>query len=664
MHRISLSLLFSLSTLFSFAQNPLFIPDTLSGPVINLNIQNGTRQFYPGNTTNTMGINGNLLAPTLILEKDQQVTMQVSNNISDTTTIHWHGMHVAPENDGGPHIYILPGTTWSPSFKVMDPASTHWYHPHLHHKTYDHVQLGLAGFIIVRDSMEAAINLPRRYGIDDFPLAIQTKGFDVNNQIVTTHTALDTSLMVNGTIRPFLNAPAQVIRLRLLNGSPERVYNLGFSDNRNFQMIGSDGGLLSAPLSMNRLLLAPGERAEILVNLSADNGQSIRLMNYGTQIGNAIYGAAQPGMGPGQTIPGYSTNPLNGSNFDILTFNIGNPTSNPVTTVPTTLISHNPWQASDADTIRSFVFMPSVMGPTAINGPFMINGAHYDMDVINEVVKLDNIEIWELRNQSPIAHPFHIHNVPFYILSVNGAAPPAYLQGKKDVVLVPAGNSTVRFITKFEDFANDTVPYMYHCHMLTHEDDGMMGQFLVKRVCDVSVSNPVNQTVNEGVNVQFSVSISDTAGVTYRWQARQGTIFSDLTEGGQYTGTNTNTLRISNVSANMNGMAYRCLVNHPCRSFISAEAILSVNGDTTLNPADPFLLLYPNPASDLVSISNHPIVQNAYNLIIYDSKGRKISELRKTAGERSFSVKHLPAGVYMIRFISNDVIETRRLIRL
>lgn len=121
-------------------------------------------------------------------------------------------------------------------------------------------------------------------------------------------------------------------------------------------------------------------------------------------------------------------------------------------------------------------------------GPFVINGSTFNMSVVNYTVPLDNIEIWSLTNQTPIAHPFHIHDVQFFILDINGNPPPAELQGLNDVVLVPAGMGNVRFIAQFSDFANNSVPYMYHCHMLTHEDGGMMGQFLV-----VDESNALNE---------------------------------------------------------------------------------------------------------------------------------------------------------------------------
>jgi blue copper oxidase len=473
---LKLPLLFLPFALWS--QQPLFIPDTLSGSLINLSIQNGTMVFYNGFQTQTYGINGSILAPTIILDKGQQVSMMVQNNISDSTTIHWHGLHVPAADDGGPHTPIPPATTWNPQFEVMDWASTYWYHPHLHHKTNEHVQKGLAGMIIVRDTEEAALNLPRTYGVDDFPLIIQTKGFDANKQIIV-ETVLDTAVMVNATIRPFQQMPAQIVRLRLLNGASERVMQLGLSNNQSFHLIGTDGGLLTTPVSMTRLRLAPGERAEILVDLQGMENQQLFLTSFASELPSGIYGAAQPGMGAGQSIPNYSLNPLNGSNYNILQIQIVSQTTNPVLSVPLSLISHSPWTEANADAQRTITFNPVNMGPTAINGPFVFDMMPFDMMMINHTIPLNNVEVWTLQNNTPIAHPFHIHDVPFYILDINGATPGPEWQGRKDVVLVPGGMGTVRFITKFEDFTNPEIPYMYHCHMLTHEDGGMMGQFVV-----------------------------------------------------------------------------------------------------------------------------------------------------------------------------------------
>jgi blue copper oxidase len=145
------------------AQNPLLVPPTLTGTNINLTLQNGTTPFYSGQTTNSMGANGNILGPTLILNQGDFVNFSVNNQIGETTTIHWHGLHVSPENDGGPHTTIPTNTTWSPSFTILDKAATYWYHPHLHHFTDKHVSKGIAGMIIVKDNAEDALSLNDRF---------------------------------------------------------------------------------------------------------------------------------------------------------------------------------------------------------------------------------------------------------------------------------------------------------------------------------------------------------------------------------------------------------------------------------------------------------------------------------------------------------------------
>ena len=461
------------------SQNALSIPPTITSNTINLTLQEGVTQFYSGVNTNTMGANGAILGPTLIMNQGDNVDITVDNQLSETTTIHWHGMHVAPENDGGPHSIILPGSIWNPQFTVLDKAGLHWYHPHLHMMTDKHVSKGIAGLIIVRDAEEAGLGLPQTYGVDEFPIVLQTKGFDAGGQILV-HTDMDTSVMVNGTVDATIDFPAQVVRLRVLNGSSQRVMEFGFSDNRSFSLIGTDGGLFTAPLSKTRYRIAPGQRADILIDLTTSLGQNVQLMSFASELPNAVYGAAQPGMGAGATasLPNYTSNPLNGNDFQLLDINVVVPTASPVLSVPVSLASFSLIPEASANITRNLTFTSS--GPMGdLNGPFVINGATFDMGTINYTVPLGNTEIWSLTNQTPIAHPFHIHDVQFFILDINGTPPPPELQGFNDVVLVPAGNGNVRFIAQFNDHSNNTIPYMYHCHMLTHEDMGMMGQFLV-----------------------------------------------------------------------------------------------------------------------------------------------------------------------------------------
>ncbi len=458
--------------------NPLSIPSTISSTNIVLSVQNGTMGVYPGFVTSSIGFNGNYLGPTLLMNKGDSVNIQIINSLLDTTTVHWHGMHVSPQNDGGPHVTIAPQATWNPRFKVLDDASTHWYHSHLHMRTAEQVTKGMAGFIIVKDPAEAAINLPRTYGLDDVPMVFQSRAFTPAKQFDAL-SSIDSVMLINGTKNPYIQLPAQVVRLRLLNGSTMRAYNFGLSNNSQFFQIASDGGLLSSPVSLTRLMLAPGERAEILINLSGLQGQSLFLTNYGSEIPNGIYGAVNPAaMGMG-TIPNYANNAFNGSNTHLIRLDVVAQTANAVTGIPANLVQLNPLNPANANLTRNLTFTPMNMGGGGgLNGPFVINGTPFDMMTINYTIPVNNIEIWSLTNNSPIAHPFHIHDVHYYILDINGMPPPPSLSGKKDVVLVRS-QQTVRFIAQFNDFADEMYPYMYHCHMLLHEDEGMMGQFLV-----------------------------------------------------------------------------------------------------------------------------------------------------------------------------------------
>ncbi len=474
-------------------QTPLPIPDTLSGSVIDLTLQEATWEFHPGEVVNTYGYNGSLLGPTLILNQGQAVTLNVTNALPDLTTTHWHGLHVSPANDGGPHSLIYPNTTWSPSFTVLDRASTFWYHPHGHGLTDYQVSMGAAGVIIVRDAQEAALDLPRAYGVDDIPLVLQTKAV-VAGQIAL-HTGLDSVVVVNGVRNAWKELPAQVVRLRCLNGSSERAMRLGFSNSMPFHVIGTDGGLLSAPVTLTRLQLLPGERVELLLDLTAMQGQAMQLMAYNSELPDNIIGAAEVGNGMA-TLDGYNDNALNGADFQLVSFTVSASLTNGTFQLPTTLVPVNVIPEMDADVTRTFLLEPQLMSPMEmIEGPFTINGALMDMDSINVVVPLGSTEVWSFTNNTMVGHPIHIHDIQFNILDRNGAAPEPWEAGWKDVVFVPAQGSA-RVITRFEDFADPDMPYMYHCHLLMHEDEGMMGQFLVVDPTTIGEAlNPVRPLV-------------------------------------------------------------------------------------------------------------------------------------------------------------------------
>ncbi len=493
----------SLLIIKATAQNTILIPDTLTGTVFNLTMHTDSVQFLPGVQTFTNAFNQySYLGPTLIMNKGDMVTMNVLNTFGDTSTVHWHGLHVPAMADGGPHTVIQDGATWSPQFEIMNNASTFWYHPHTHMKTGQQAMRGAAGMIIVRDNVESLLNIPRRYGVDDFPLIVQTQQFDTANQVLWRGMN-DSIILVNGTQDPMLTLPAQVVRLRLLNASQERNFNFGFTANQQFYVIGTDGGLLNAPVPVTRIRISPGERAEVLIDLSSMAGQTIYLMSYASEFPMGVQGGIpMPGMDSSMN------SPINGIDFNMLQLNITAPTVSPVTTIPVSLVSVTPWQESQANITRSI--MITVQNIMSMDGPFYFNGLLFDMNRIDYHIPLNNIEIWSLTNQTMVAHPFHIHDVQFFVLDRDGISAAPEESGYKDVVMI-APNETVRFITKFEDFADTTMPYMYHCHVLMHEDDGMMGQFVVvPNTANIDNDNSSNNfisypnPVNDQLNIKFS----------------------------------------------------------------------------------------------------------------------------------------------------------------
>jgi FtsP/CotA-like multicopper oxidase with cupredoxin domain len=414
--------------------------------VFELTAQEGVSELLPGEPVDTWGFNGAYLGPTLRASRGEEVTVKVTNELDETTTVHWHGMHLPPEADGGPHQPVRPDETWQPAWRVDQPAATLWYHPHPHGETEDHVARGLAGMFIVEDpDSRVAEALPHEYGVDDVPVIVQDK--KVNGGSVQTG-SLGGDLLVNGTYGPYLDVTTERVRLRLLNGSTKRVFDFGLSDDRAFTLIGTDGGLLPEPDRRDRVLLSPGERAEIVVDMTP--GEVVVLRSYPPDLGSNLLSERFGG---------------GADEFDVLELRAADQlaTSPPV---PQWLAP-----APDLDT------MGAVTRGFVLRGR-EINGNRMEMSRIDETVELDTTEVWEVRNADGEHHNFHVHDVQFQVLDVDGRPPGAELSGWKDTVFLPPGR-TVRLAMRFTDYADADTPYMYHCHLLQHEDNGMMGQFVV-----------------------------------------------------------------------------------------------------------------------------------------------------------------------------------------
>ncbi len=481
MRKISFTLLFILSLVSAVnaqTYNNLWIPDTLSGTDFNLTIKDTIKQIRTGNQTITGGINGNFWGPTLFINKGETVHMNVLNKLNDSTTIHWHGMHLPAVMDGGPHQVIPPGTLWQPFWEVKNQAGTYWYHPHLHEMTTEHLTKGIGGFMIVRDAEEAALALPRTYGVDDIPLMVSSRRYDANNQFVFTNVAYGDYLLTNGTSNAQISLPKQYVRLRILNAETERGYDLGFSDNRTFYIIGNDGGLLGASVAVTRVKLMVGERVEILVNLGNDAvGATLDLKAY-----NSGQAFGFPGGEPATS--GNFGSLLNNIDFPILRINVAPTNSSAITTLPTTLVNNTYWTAADATVNRSIAVMGG-QGPM----PFFFDNGVFNMNTINKTVNLNAIEKWTITNNNIFGHTFHIHDVEFKIVARNGVstAVGSHESGWKDVLYLPKGENAT-FVAKFDDYADPIHPFMYHCHFTNHEDGGMMGQFVVTGTTGINSS--------------------------------------------------------------------------------------------------------------------------------------------------------------------------------
>jgi blue copper oxidase len=413
--------------------------------VFDLRAREGRADLGQDQPTRTWGFNGDYLGPTLRAKRGERVVVNVANGLAEPTSVHWHGMHLPARMDGGPHQEVRPGATWSPAWTVDQPAATLWYHPHPHGQTARHVERGLAGMFILDD--ENSAKLPHEYGVDDVPVIVQDRDFDGGGQFDDEGGTGDT-VLVNGTVAPYLDVRTERVRLRLLNASAARTYSFGLSDGRPFTLIGTDGGLLPAPHDLGRTRLSPGERAEIVVAMKP--AERVTLRSFPADLDNPLSDRFAGGR----------------DTLDVLELRTESDlASSPE--VPAVLAPIERLDPGEAATTREF----------KLSGR-QINGQKMDMGRIDAVVTKDTTEVWEITKEDGTPHSFHVHDVQFQVLSVGGEAPPAELSGWKDTVLL-APNKTIRIIARFADYADPDVPYMYHCHVLKHEDAGMMGQFVV-----------------------------------------------------------------------------------------------------------------------------------------------------------------------------------------
>ena len=436
------------------------IPEKFTGSTsFSLKAAVSSSKIVGNKTSSVWGYANGILGPTFLVNAGDNLTVNFQNNLPEETNIHWHGLLVPQAMDGHPENIISSGSNFMFNFTIDQRAGTYWYHPHPHEKTAHQVFKGLAGFFIVSDSQETLLNLPA--GDFDIPLVVQDKRVYVDGGLNYSPTTMDIMtgyfgqyIIVNGKWSPFHNVSTRWYRLRLLNGSTAKVYNFSFSNGIPFTLIGNDGGLLQNSVSVNSILLAPGERADVLVNFSS------------LLMGDEIYLKSIP-FSNGGSAQGTSS-------FNIMKFVITQTVTDSFTP-PSSLSTINLIPESLATQTRVFD-IKQMEGMNMEGMDHTINGKSYDINRIDEKVTAGSTEIWIFDNTgSEEIHPMHIHGVQFQILDrVGGRAQllPTE-QGWKDTVFVMA-NEKVRVIMTFPV---NTGKFVMHCHNLEHEDSGMMMNF-------------------------------------------------------------------------------------------------------------------------------------------------------------------------------------------
>ena len=452
---------------------PVLVDAAKQENAVNLKVISGRHAFIEGKSTGTYGYSAPVLGPVIRVRRGDEVQVTVENALDTVTTVHWHGLLVPGYNDGGPQQLIRPGQSWRPVLKINQPAATLWFHPHPHHDTARQIYMGLTGMIIVDDGSDARLNLPRTYGVDDLPIILQDRsldsdgsiGYDDNdlNALDIAYGARGETIIVNGAIAPVAKVPAGLVRLRLLNAANAQNFDLRFKDRRTFHVIASDGGFLSAPVAVAQLMISPAERFEILVDFT--DGKPV-----------ALETGPDKEMGEfGRVAPDGSADYLAVMQFE------PTPKTPLVRRVPNRLIEPATAAATSAVRRRQFVLdsglcasRPQASAHANMPALIGINGKPFDIGRIDVETRLGTTEVWEIISIG-MAHPFHVHGALFRILSIEGAPPPAHLTGWKDTVLV---EDKAELLVAFNQPATREHPFMYHCHILEHEEAGLMGQYI------------------------------------------------------------------------------------------------------------------------------------------------------------------------------------------
>jgi FtsP/CotA-like multicopper oxidase with cupredoxin domain len=471
------------------------IPEVRTEDHIRIPIRAAEQQIFPGPKTRLWTFGGTFPGPTVRRRAGHRTRVTFHHQLPDQAgelSIHLHGGHNRTQFDGRPgglterqpnsfyceiprglspraqgnDLLLEPGASKTYVYDLIEDgrperAAFQWYHDHRLDRTARHAWKGMAGMWIVDDAFDEALPLPD--GERDIPLMIGDRTFDRHNQLTDPFTnrrppadgILAETILVNGAHMPYHRVGPCRHRLRLLNVSAFRSYNLQLSNGAPMVQIASDSGLMPKPVRRREILLGPAERVEVIVDFATMRGESVELRS----------SAHHPGRNP------EGAHTYGGA---LMQFRVGRARVHDRSRVPRNLRPLPAWT-------RKASRKPDKTWTITIGGFFktrwLINGRTFNPAHAEAFPKLNSVETWEIHNKTSVAHVMHLHHSDWYLLERNGAEPPPWENCLKETFFVYP-NEKILLAGHFADY---TGKFVIHCHMLDHEDHGLMSQFEVVR---------------------------------------------------------------------------------------------------------------------------------------------------------------------------------------
>lgn len=437
-------------------QQPLPVPPLIEsrrGQPLFMTLQRAHWSFTGGPKASVWGFNGRYMGPTIRVWNGDDVKMIYSNRLQENVAMTIAGLQVPGSLIGGASRMMSPNVDWAPVLPIRQRAATLWYHASTPNRTARQVYNGLAGMWLIEDEVSKSLPIPNHYGVDDFPIIIQDKRLDnfgaPQYEEPGSGGFVGDTLLVNGVQSPYVEVSRGWVRLRLLNASNSRRYQLQMSDGRAFSVISSDQGFLPAPVSVKQLSLAPGERREILIDLTEGKEVSITA-GEAAGIMDRIRGFFEPSSILISTLV-LTLRPT--GLLPLVTDTL------PMRLLPEEIIAGNPTRSREI---------------TLGDDPG-INGQLWDMKRIDIQTQQGTWERWTVRADTP--QSFHIEGVNFLVRNVNGASPFGEDRGWKDTVWI---DGQVELLVYFGQPSWEHFPFLYSSQTLELADRGSIGQLLVQ----------------------------------------------------------------------------------------------------------------------------------------------------------------------------------------